>query len=214
MYFMQEIGLIEFKNIPISHSTLLSLLQEYQNPNDKISRWIKAGTLIPLQRGLYLVGDLWRNSIPCLPLIANHLYGPSCVSLEYALSWHGVIPEKVVEITSVTTKRSLSINNPLGRFSYHTIAPSVYPIGIQSQPFEHGYFLLASLEKALCDKLLTTRNLRITSRQSMQNFLEEDLRIDMEVLADFDLTTIDDYIEAGIKPHLFKALKELLREIV
>ncbi|KEC82733.1 MULTISPECIES: type IV toxin-antitoxin system AbiEi family antitoxin domain-containing protein [Acinetobacter] len=210
---MQDLKLSEFKNIPIHHGTLLSLLKEYQNPNDKISRWIKAGTLIPLQRGLYLVGDLWRNSTPCLPLIANHLYGPSCVSLDYALSWHGIIPEKVVEITSVTTKRSLSIENTLGRFSYHTIAQSIYPIGIQSQSFENGYFLLASPEKALCDKLLTIRNLRMTSQRSMQIFLEEDLRIDMDMLVDFDFTIINAYIAAGIKTHLFKVLKGLLKEI-
>lgn len=49
-------------------------------------------------------------------LIANHLYGPSYVSMSWALRWHGLIPERVHLIQSLTTKHSRKFTNSLGEF--------------------------------------------------------------------------------------------------
>ena len=58
---------------------------------------------------------------------AGHLaYTPSCVSLEYALGFYGLIPERVVEVTSITTKKTLRITNPVGRFSYQHVTTSAF----------------------------------------------------------------------------------------
>ncbi|NTV92420.1 MAG: hypothetical protein HGA72_03825 [Chlorobiaceae bacterium] len=60
--------------------------------------------LIPIRRGFYAVSP----EITGIPLsqtqVANLLYGPSDVSMDYALSHYGIIPERVIEVTSITTK--------------------------------------------------------------------------------------------------------------
>ena len=90
--------------IPLSRQLILELLKDYKRPNDKISEWVKNGELINLRRGLYIPGSESNLPKPEPFLIANHLRGPSYVSLESALSYWGLIPERVYEITSVTLK--------------------------------------------------------------------------------------------------------------
>jgi hypothetical protein len=86
-------------------------------------------------------------------------------ALEYALFWHGLIPERVYEATSVCMRRSRVFDNALGRFSYVTVPPSLFPVGMrQEQASERETFLIAGPEKALCDKVLLTRNLQARSR--------------------------------------------------
>jgi len=96
-----------------------------------VSEWMREGALQPLRRGLYLTGPLLRSTPACLPLVANHLYGPSYVSLDYALALHGLIPEEVAEVTSMTARPSRSFTNSLGRFSYSHLPRQFYAIGQQ-----------------------------------------------------------------------------------
>ena len=91
---------------------MLPVLKDYRRPNDKIAEWLRQGVLVPIKRGLYIRSEAGR--VPCLPLVANHLYGPTCVSLDYALAWHGLIAERVHEVTSVCTGRGRNIDNALG----------------------------------------------------------------------------------------------------
>lgn len=155
---MVEFRLASFGAVPFSHGALLSLLSDYARPNDKISQWLASGVLIALKRGLYVVGSPWRQQALCLPLIANRLYGPSCVSLDYALAWHGLIPERVVEITSVCTDRGRKVENSLGRFSYVAVPESLFSQGLTIETEGNQHFWLASPTKAVCDKVLLTRH--------------------------------------------------------
>ena len=86
-------------------------LDEYNRPNDKISEMLKSGDLTSLRRGLYVPGPELDLPSPDVFLIANHLRGPSYVSLESALSYWGLIPERVFEISSVTLKTSKVYTN-------------------------------------------------------------------------------------------------------
>lgn len=211
---MLELNLAQFASVPIGHETLLSLLHGYRRPNDKISQWVKKGVLIALKRGLYLVGESWRTEGVVLPLIANRLYGPSCVSLEYALSWHGWIPERVHNVTSVCLARGCVIHNPVGHFLYFRLPPSVYPVGIvQETSSKTATFLIAHPEKALCDKILLTRHLDVFSITAMQNFLFADLRLEPEALADCDLSIVQTYAQAGWKQRQFAALLLVLEKL-
>src|SRR5688572_9123494 len=89
----------------ITHQLLRSLLKDYKRPNDKIHELQKSGILQPLKKGLYIAGpSLNTNRLPEPLLIANHILGPSYVSADTALSYYGLIPERVYEITSMTTK--------------------------------------------------------------------------------------------------------------
>ena len=206
-----EARLAEFGAVPVGHGTLLPLLAGYRRPNDKIAEWLRQGVLLPIKRGLYLVGPPWRREPVCLPLVANHLYGPSCVSLDYALAWHGLIPEQVHEVTSVCMRRGKVIENALGRFSYSSVPAALFPVGIRlERQGETAAFLMAGPEKALCEKVLLTRHLETTSRAAMQDFLFEDLRLDGDALAMFDLTIVDCYVTSGHKRRQMQTLRRVL----
>lgn len=211
---MLELRLSSFGGVPFSHGALLPLLSDYARPNDKISEWLASGTLISLKRGLYVVGAPWRQEALRMPLIANRLYGPSCVSLEYALAWHGLIPERVVEVTSVCTGRGREFENALGRFSYTKIPQQLFPLGITIEAVGNQHFWLANPTKAVCDTVLLTRHLRAFGKASMQDFLLEDLRMDEEILRDFDESVLEGYASSGYKPRQFKALRQVLEGLL
>ena len=77
-----------FNSTIISHAALLSKLHDYKRPNDKISYMLKSGELTKLKNGFYVRSD--TKSIQ-KELIANHLYGPSYISGEWALSHYGLL---------------------------------------------------------------------------------------------------------------------------
>jgi hypothetical protein len=77
---------------------------------------LKSGELIRLRRGLYVN----RRNIDA-HCLAGPIYGPSYVSFETALTWHGMIPEAVTETLSATTKRQTCFENDFGRFRYYQI---------------------------------------------------------------------------------------------
>lgn len=171
------------------HATLLQVLKKYRYPNDKIKKLIDNGTLIALKKGFYVLAA-GKNKL-ALETIANSLYGPSYISMEYALAFYQMIPEKVVTITSLSCKRSKHYETPLARFEYiHTTLP-YYSQGIRLHQLPNGIsFLIASKEKALCDQLTYTKNLQISSQKAMQEYLEKDLRLDMQILNGFDINII------------------------
>ncbi|QTR50373.1 type IV toxin-antitoxin system AbiEi family antitoxin domain-containing protein [Candidatus Thiothrix anitrata] len=105
-----EVLLKPFGNIPLRHHTVLSVLNGYKTPNNKISRWLDEGVLLPLKRGMYVVSPEVSGKPIAHLLVANVLYDPSCVSLDYALWHYGLIPEAVFEVTSVTPRRSRQLD--------------------------------------------------------------------------------------------------------
>ncbi|MCT0229560.1 hypothetical protein KQ306_01605 [Synechococcus sp. CS-1324] len=140
------------------------------------------------------------GSPACLPLIANHLYGPSYVSLDFALAWHGLIPEGVAEVTSVTPKPSRRLSNGLGRFTYHHLPLHYYTVGQELGQAADGLsFLIASPAKALCDRLVLSRQLAPLSRGAMRQWLLEDLRLDPDQLGLLNLAAIRACLATGYK---------------
>lgn len=91
----------------------------------QLSRWVAAGKLVSLRRGVYALAAPYRRRDPHAFEIANVLARPSYVSLESALSFHGLIPEAVFATTSVTTSRPATFDTPLGRFAYRHITPEL-----------------------------------------------------------------------------------------
>ena len=206
-----ETQLERFGTVPIRHGTLLHVLAGFKRPNDKIADWARQGVLVPLKRGLYVVGESWRRKPLAMPLLANQLYGPSCVSLDYALAWHGLIPERVYELTSVCMRRSHVIDNVVGRFSYTKIPADLYPVGMMQVVEPDGVsFLMASAAKALCDKLLLTPNLDANSVESLRALLWDDWRLDPDLVSTIDMDVVHTYMQSGRKARMFKALQPIL----
>ncbi|MFH1034333.1 MAG: hypothetical protein V1806_07490 [Pseudomonadota bacterium] len=106
---------------PVFSSGLLQTLD--QDPADvrkQLSRWARAGKIIQLRRGLYTLAEPYRKVTPEPFPIANRPNEPSYVSLQSALAHHGLIPEWVPAVTSVTTARPEEVLTPLGGLSTAT----------------------------------------------------------------------------------------------
>ena len=212
MYSLTQLE--QLGEVPFSNGLIKTLLADFRRPNDKISELIADQALIPIKRGLYVLNPKRTGRPLSLPLIANILYGPSYVSLDFALSYYGLIPEAVYEITSVTTGRAKTYDTPVGRFSYEHASLKSYPLGIASVANESGhFFLMATPEKALCDKLMQTSNLRINSVKTMLSYLEQDLRLDLDEFAKFDPELLRRIAAGGIKSHLLNILCNTLEKI-
>lgn len=118
---------------------------------NQINRWQKKGLLVTVRRGMYLLNkhDRKINPNPCF--LANQIYSPSYISLEYALYFYELIPEKVYDITSVTTKKTMRFENQEGSFVYQHVKPEFFR-GFKSLHDDHGLsFFMAEPEKALID---------------------------------------------------------------
>jgi predicted transcriptional regulator of viral defense system len=204
-------NLKQFETIPVDFYALTNALHNYSYPADKISALEKDGAIIRLKKGLFVISEKISGNRISHELVANHLYGPSYISLEYALSWYGLIPERVHTIRSLTPKRSRSFSNKLGRFDYITTSQEYFHIGIrQVETDQSHFFMMASPEKAICDMIAYTRNLRIQSVKSMQEYLENDLRIDGEELEKLDGAIILQCARYGKKKNELNYLLKLL----
>jgi len=129
--------------------------------NFLLHRYAQRKLLIRLKQGLYALYDA---DIPDFYL-ANKLYEPSYISLEFALSYHQVIPETVYEITSVTTKATRRFN-VLGKiFGYHRIKKEAFT-GYFINKQRGLTFIIAEPEKAFVDLtyLRVLRNKKPISR--------------------------------------------------
>lgn len=111
-----------------------------------LHRYKKRGFILQIKRGLYVFPDF----LPLDVYVANRLYSPSYISLEFALSYNGIIPETVYEITSVTTKSTRHFET-LGKvFSYRKIKKTAY-MGYEIQKQQGLSFYMADAEKAFVD---------------------------------------------------------------
>lgn len=208
---MQKKNLEQFGIVPVDFAALTTVLNDYKAPKNKVSAMEKSGDLIRLKKGLFIVSPEVNGQTISRELVANHLYGPSYVSLESALSFYGLIPEKVYAVRSVTTRLSKEYVTPLGNYEYVTVPEDYYQIGIRQEIVDNQYaYLIAAPEKAICDMIATTRNLRLQSVKAMQVYIEEDLRIDLSVFDKYDTDIIRKCIATGKKPVELTQLLKLL----
>lgn len=204
----------DYTDAPLTRSLLLEILREFKSPNDKISELIKNGELISLRRGIYVPGPKTDLPLPDSFLIANHLRGPSYVSLESALSFYGFIPERTYEISSVTVKPFKKYKTPLGRFGYQNLPTPYYSYGIRMVQLTHKQTaLIASPEKAICDKIILTSKINLRSVKQARAFLLEDLRIDENLLGALDVEIITSWLEETPKKSSLKTLILTLKEV-
>jgi predicted transcriptional regulator of viral defense system len=116
----------------------------------QISRWKKAGRIIQLKRGKYLLAEPYRKIEVYEPYIASVLKMPSYISMEKALEYHDLIPEAVTVYTSVTTKRQGRFVSKAGIFEYRHIKEPLF-WGYTSVTVSKQTAFIASPEKALLD---------------------------------------------------------------
>lgn len=209
---MKENPLIQFGNVPVNAGTIAACFDYLSSPSEKIRALEKDGQLIRLKRGLYVVDDKVSGKSINVRLCANHIYGPSYVSLQWALRWYGLIPERVFTMTSVTTKRTRMFENSLGRFTYYQVKPDYFYIGIRSMEESGLNCLMASPEKALCDLILYDSYLPSQSMKGLVQYLEEDIRFDTDALKDFDVSIVEACVQAGRKEQILNNLIKIINK--
>ena len=170
-----------------TYLVLMDELKGYVNPAAKIARMVKAGEIVRIKQGLYET-DPQAEGVG----IAEAIYGPSYLSFEYALSYHGLIPEAVYQYTSATfeKKRTKLFETPFGVFSYRDVPSPAFSLGVQLI-LNGGYsFRLATPEKALCDELYKLPP--CANRTELEQLLFDNLRVDREAVLGLNLATLKD----------------------
>ena len=157
----------------VSTSILRNQYKDYANPLDKIKRDADNGLLIRLNRGLY---ETNKGVNPCL--LASSILSPSYLSFDWALSYYGLIPEKVIAITSASMglRKNKTFVNAFGRYEYGDIPSQVFSEGLNY--LEDGEYAvkIATKEKAICDSLCKWRI--VHSIKELKELLFVDKRID------------------------------------
>ncbi len=194
--------------------TLLAHLSDYRNPRDWIARMVKKGELMRLKNGFFIITSRFRRGKIDYPFeqVANLLYGPSYISLEWALSFYQFIPERVSVVTNVTVGSNKEFATPIGIFSYRHLSRSRYSIGIDRREIggQVGGFLIATPEKALADWLFFTCE-DMSEEELLQDLLEAK-RIEMESLQTLDKVMMEE-IAQSYKSKIVEKLYSIIKDL-
>ena len=155
------------------------LSEKYSNffdSNSKINREAKKGNLIYIKRGLYETNPN-VNGV----MLSQFIYGPSYLSFDYVLSFYSVIPEAVYNTYTCATydkNKKKIFKNVFGTYTYRDIPKAVYNLDVSVKVVGEYSYQIATIEKALCDKLYTISPIK--SIKALTELLFEDLRIDQD----------------------------------
>jgi hypothetical protein len=215
MSSLADIGILKrFGNLPVPFGALREQYRDYSAPAKKIAQLCSQGLLVRVKRGLYVVSEQIIEAKPSGYLLANHIYGPSYVSLETAMEFYEMIPEAVYSFESMTTGHLKEYLTPYGRFHYHRLPKDYFFLGVRMENTADKHrFLIASPEKALCDHFVNTKGLQVRSRSSMLSYLLDFMRIDDDVLVKLDVALIHECSLVGPKKETLRILEEAIRWI-
>jgi predicted transcriptional regulator of viral defense system len=144
-------------DLPVFRGSLI--LSGDRDPADvrrQLARWEAAGKIVQLRRNVYALAEPWRRVRPHPFVIANQLHAPSYVSLQSALSYHGMIPEAVPVTTSVTTGRPADFRTPLGRYLFRHVHAEVFFGYSRVSVLDDQEAFIADPAKALLDLVYLT----------------------------------------------------------
>ncbi len=173
-----------------------------------IKRAVRKGYLIPIRRDLYLIKNTKKSSLDTFE-IAPIIYGPSYISFESALSYHGWIPEAVRTVTCASVKRGKEFETPIGIFSYEHIPTKAFSFGVGQHQQGALTLFIASPIKALADIVYARRR----TWESLED-LSNNLRIDIDSFQNFDRKLLVQLIEDYPSPRVKKTLKLILNELI
>lgn len=190
--------------------TTSMLLEEYNNYSDsygKIRRLRQEGKLFLLKKGIYET----NGTLPGY-FFSSIIYGPSYLSLDYALSKYGMIPETVHEYTAVTCLKGKKkyYHNHFGDYSYQDIPSAAYPFEINIVEESAYYYKIATPEKALCDKLYKLSP--VNNISEIKELLFDNLRIDYDAFVKLNFDTLTKLAELYNSNNLRNFNKMIRRE--
>lgn len=159
-----------------------------------INRAVKAREVLRLKRGLFILAQEYRETTPHPYTVAALLHAPSHISFETALAFHGLIPEAVYQVASVTTSRSREFDTPLGYFTFYRVPLANPRSGVESIKLdEASWVFIATPLRAIVD-LLYLRD-EVSWDEHGLEFLTESLRIDADDLQTLDFTWYPEIVD-------------------
>jgi predicted transcriptional regulator of viral defense system len=180
--------------------------KDYSDIQGKIKRGVEKGIYIPVIRGLYET-----NRITPGYYLSSYIYGPSYLSFDYALSYYGLIPERVTLYTSATfnKRKSKIYSTPFGNYHYRDIPKSAFPYDVNVIEENNYVYHIATKEKAICDKLYLIKS--VSSIKELKEVLFDNLRIDRD---QFYMLDKDQMLFLSKKYHskTLRTLEKLLEE--
>lgn len=197
-------------NIPFRLSVLEAVFPDIKDLSWKAKRLERDGAIRRLKRGMFVVTPEVSGMRINDFLLANHIYGPSYVSMQTALRYYGLIPESVFRVISLTVGYANQFSNCFGEFDYVHCPSDYFSIGIRRVAEGDANFLIASPEKALCDIAVFTPNLNLRYSEEVRRWLEEDMRIELADLQNLDLSIFQQCAQLGRKPKMINQIIKLI----
>jgi hypothetical protein len=160
-----------------------------------VHRARQASEVLRLKPGLFVLAPPYRNSEPHPFVVAGVLHAPSHVSLESALAYHGLIPEAVYQVSSITTERSREFSTPLGVFSFLRVPARAPRAGVEAvEVARNAWAFIASPLRAIAD--LVYLNKEITWKKDGLGYLTESLRIEEDDLRSLASDELDEILDS------------------
>ncbi|MBN2560006.1 MAG: hypothetical protein JXQ75_03650 [Phycisphaerae bacterium] len=177
-----------------------------------VHRACQAGEILRLKPGLFVLAPLYRKSDPHPFVVAAILHAPSHISLESALAYHGLIPEAVYQVSSVTVGRSREFSTPLGVFTFRRVPARAPRAGVEAvEVARNAWAFIASPLRAIADAVYL--NKEITWKRDGVGYLTESLRIEEDDLWSLSFDALDE-IADSIRSRRVRAYLEGLKGAV
>lgn len=175
-------------------SDLTSTGERQMYLNIILSRHVKRGVIVRLRKNLYVTKSYLNNAerkgffSDYVEFIANTLYPPSYLSLDYVLHEHNMLTEISRNITSMALRKTEHFSNDLGNFIYHTIREELF---LGFRVIKKGSFsiLKATKAKALFDFLYLRKRLLVDKRAV------DELRLNLDEFTKDDFKEMERYVE-------------------
>lgn len=193
----------------VTTNMLKKKYQNYANPLDKIKRDAHENKIYRITRGIY---ETDRHVTP--HFLAATILSPSYLSFEYALSFYGLIPERVYAITSASlnVRKNKTFENIFGRFEFSDIPSNAFSQGLTI--IKEGEYVakIASKEKAICDCLCKWRV--VNNINDLKELLFEDKRIDEDEFSNCDMELMKRLASLYNKTNLKVLIKLIEKEYI
>lgn len=183
------------------------LIEEYKDfidPKGKIRREVENGRFYPIIRGLY---ETDPNVTPLR--LAQYIYGPSYISFETALGYHGLIKINVYTVLSSTfnKRKRKEYKTFFGLYAYRDVPMEVFPLAVEPIQIDGYSYIIATKEKALCDKLYTMAP--FGGQKALKSYLFEYLKINRDRFKKLDKALIEE-LAPKYRSHNLMLLSKLI----
>ena len=215
---MQTVTELVFRLSPpgsiFDETVIRNFLADRSEPARKVlvHRAVAAGEIIRLKPGLFLLAPEFRKTHPHPFIIAAILHSPSHVSLESALAHHGLIPEAVFQVSSVTSSRSRTFHTPVGVFSFVRVPAANPRAGVQALKVDgRSWAFVATPLRAIADLIYARKD--VSWANDGLAFLTESMRIERDDLEGISFESLDEVCESLRSRRTTDYLRGLYREL-